>query len=81
MAQATVIRGAGKLDRRGRTSGPAVCLVCRTLPIVAHGLSLSLGDPGPLDESFLGRVADFLRQHHIPLYTEHLSYCSAEGYL
>jgi len=50
-------------------------------PIVAHGLSLSLGGPDPLDEVFLQRIKGFLDQHRIPLYTEHLSYCSAGGYL
>lgn len=50
-------------------------------PIVAHGLSLSLGGPDALNEAFLGSVGSFLRQHRISLYTEHLSYCSADGYL
>ena len=50
-------------------------------PIVCHGLSLSLGGPTPLDEIFLKRVKAFLDQHHIALYTEHLSYCSDDGHL
>jgi hypothetical protein len=50
-------------------------------PLAAHGLSLSLGGPDPLNEVFLQRVKSFLDQHRIPLYTEHLSYCSADGYL
>lgn len=50
-------------------------------PIVCHGLSLSLGGPAPLDEIFLKRVKGFLDQHHIALYTEHLSYCSDDGHL
>ena len=50
-------------------------------PLVAHGLSLSLGGPDPLNEVFLHRVKQFLDQHQIPLYTEHLSYCSDGGYL
>ena len=50
-------------------------------PLVCHGLSLSLGGPDPLNEAFLKRVKQFLDQHHIPLYTEHLSYCSDGGYL
>ena len=50
-------------------------------PIVCHGLSLSLGGPAPLDEIFLRKVKSFLEQHSIPLYTEHLSYCSDEGHL
>lgn len=50
-------------------------------PIVAHGLSLSLGGPDSLNEVFLQQVKRFLDQYQIPLYTEHLSYCSANGYL
>ena len=50
-------------------------------PIVAHGLSLSLGGPDALDEVLLQRIKGFLDQHRIPLYTEHLAYCSAGGHL
>jgi uncharacterized protein (UPF0276 family) len=50
-------------------------------PFVCHGLSLSIGSPAPLDEALLRRVRQFLDLHHIPLYTEHLSYCSDEGHL
>ncbi|MCX7627085.1 MAG: DUF692 domain-containing protein [Methylophilaceae bacterium] len=50
-------------------------------PIVAHGLSLSLGGPDPLDEILLQRIKGFLDQYQIPLYTEHLAYCSAGGHL
>lgn len=50
-------------------------------PIAAHGLCLSLGAPDPLNEVFIQRVKDFLEQHQIPLYTEHLSYGSDGGYL
>lgn len=49
-------------------------------PIVAHGLSLSLGGPDPLDEVFLLSVKDFLEMHHIRCYSEHLSYCSDGGH-
>lgn len=50
-------------------------------PIVCHGLSLSLGSPDPLNISFLKNLKLFLEQYQISLYTEHLSYCSAGGYL
>ena len=50
-------------------------------PIVCHGLCLSLGGPDALNEAFLRQVKQFLDQHQIPLYTEHLSYCSDGGYL
>jgi uncharacterized protein (UPF0276 family) len=50
-------------------------------PFVCHGLSLSIGSPSPLDETFLHRVKRFLDQHQIRAYTEHLSYCSDDGHL
>jgi uncharacterized protein len=51
------------------------------LPFVCHGLSLSLGGPDPLDETFLRKVRRFLDQHDIRFYTEHLSYCTDGGHL
>ncbi len=45
-------------------------------PIVCHGLCLSLGGPDPLNVGFLKQVKQFLSTNKIPLYTEHLSYCS-----
>ncbi|WP_455235361.1 HvfB family MNIO-type RiPP peptide maturase [Thiogranum longum] len=50
-------------------------------PFVCHGLSLSIGSPSPLDETFLHRVKRFLDEHQIRAYTEHLSYCSDDGHL
>lgn len=50
-------------------------------PFVCHGLSLSLGSPSPLDFDFLADVRDFLREHRVRCYTEHLSYCSDHGHL
>lgn len=50
-------------------------------PFVCHGLSLSLGGPAPLNTDLLYRVRDFMRQHRITLYTEHLSWCSDDGQL
>ncbi len=50
-------------------------------PFVCHGLSLSIGGPGPLDEMLLKRIKSFMHDHGIRLYTEHLSYCSDDGHL
>lgn len=50
-------------------------------PIVAHGLSLSLGGPAPLNEEFLQREKRFLDEYGIDLFTEHLSWCSDKGQL
>jgi uncharacterized protein (UPF0276 family) len=51
------------------------------LPFVCHGLSLSIGGPSPLDETFLHRLRQFLDEHEIRCYSEHLSYCTDDGHL
>ena len=51
------------------------------VPFVCHGLSLSLGGPSPLDETFLHRLRHFLDQHDVRCYSEHLSYCTDDGHL
>lgn len=50
-------------------------------PFVCHGLSLSIGGPSPLDETFLHRLRQFLDEHQVRCYSEHLSYCTDDGHL
>lgn len=50
-------------------------------PFVCHGLSLSLGGPGALDENLLRRTREFMRMHGITLFTEHLSWCADDSHL
>lgn len=68
------------IDVGGR-AGRQLAWLTERYPLVAHGLSLSLGGPDPLNEAFLQQVKIFLERHRIPLYTEHLSYCTDGGYL
>ena len=65
----------------GGASGRDLRLFTERYPFVCHGLSLSLGGPAPLDEGLLERIGTFLEQNDVPLYTEHLSYCSDDGQL
>ncbi len=51
------------------------------LPIIAHGLSLSIGSPAPLDLDLVESIRQFIREFNIPVYSEHLSYCSDDGHL
>jgi uncharacterized protein (UPF0276 family) len=48
---------------------------------ICHGLSLSLGSTDALDEQLVLSVKQFMREHQIKLYSEHLSYCSKAGHL
>lgn len=52
-----------------------------TVPFVCHGLSLNLGGPAPLDEAFIHRIKQFLDDHDVRCYSEHLSYCGDDGHL
>ncbi|WP_016956806.1 DUF692 domain-containing protein [Catenovulum agarivorans] len=49
--------------------------------ITTHGLSLSIGSPDPLDIHFIKEVKTFLDRYKIELYSEHLSFCSANGHM
>lgn len=64
----------GKFGRQFHT-------ISEQIPIVCHGLSLNIGGPAPLDESFLMRVKQFLQTFNIAVYSEHLSYCADDGHL
>lgn len=50
-------------------------------PIVLHGLSLDIGGPDPLDVELVKSVAQLMAQIDVPLYSEHLTYCAAQGHL
>lgn len=65
----------------GGSSGRQFRALTERHRFVAHGLSLSLGGPGPLDELFVKRVRRFLDLHGITLYTEHLAYTTDDGQL
>jgi uncharacterized protein len=48
---------------------------------VCHGLSLSIGSTDALDVALVKRIKQFMQEHRIGLYTEHLSWCSHAGHL
>lgn len=50
-------------------------------PFVCHGLSLSIGGPTPLDETFIRKLRKFMDAYGIRAYSEHLSYCTDGGHL
>lgn len=50
-------------------------------PIVLHGLSLDIGGPDPLDRDLVNSVRQFMTEFEVPLYSEHLTYCAAQGHL
>ncbi|GMR15063.1 MAG: DUF692 domain-containing protein [Gammaproteobacteria bacterium] len=50
-------------------------------PFICHGLSLSIGGPSPLDQTFIRKLRQFMDQYQIRAYSEHLSYCTDDGHL
>jgi len=64
----------GKLGKQFRALTERFDFVC-------HGLSLSLGSTDALDEKFVHAVKNFMAEHQIKFYSEHLSYCSKGGHL
>ena len=50
-------------------------------PFLVHGLSLSIGSPAPLDEQLVRDIKEFMAEHNILMYSEHLSYCGDDGHL
>ena len=50
-------------------------------PFLIHGLSLSIGSPAPLDEQLVRDVKNFMAEHNIRMYSEHLSASSDDGQL
>ena len=49
----------------GGRAGRAFESFVERVPFVCHGLSLSIGGPSPLDETFLQRLKHFLDRHGI----------------
>lgn len=59
----------------GGPLGEALADLAARCPLVCHGLSLSVGGPAELDETFLTRVRRFMDAHRVAIYSEHLSAC------
>jgi len=65
----------------GGAHGDALQSLAERYPLSCHGLSLSLGGSAALDTDFLQQIRGFLDRFNVPVYSEHLSYCSDDGHL
>ncbi len=65
----------------GGAQGKKLRFFTERYPFVIHGLSLSIGSPAPLDEQLVRDVRDFMKEHDIRLYSDHLSSCGDDGQL
>jgi len=64
----------GRFGRRFRA-------LAERYPLVLHGLSLDIGGPDPLDLELVRSVRALMDELDAPLYSEHLTYCAAQGHL
>lgn len=65
--------GASPLPRQRLAS------VARKHPLVGHSVSLNLLGTDPLDAVHLGRMAALVRQHRMPMVTDHLCWSASAG--
>ena len=65
----------------GGAMGKTLRYFTERYPFLIHGLSLSIGAPAPLDEQLVRDIKDFMAEHDIRMYSEHLSYCGDDGHL
>jgi uncharacterized protein len=65
----------------GGKFGRALQRVRQARPMIAHGLSLSLGGPDPLDMPHVQAIKRFLVDYDIEIYSEHLSACTDDAHL
>ncbi len=65
----------------GGRLGRALDELAERFPLALHGLSLDIGGPDPLDTDLVKSVAQMIRDYDVPVYSEHLTYCAADGHL
>jgi uncharacterized protein (UPF0276 family) len=49
------------------------------IPLTAHGIGLSIGTDAPMDEAYLGEVAEIIERLKAPVYSEHLAFTRVPG--
>lgn len=65
----------------GGRFGKQFQMLIERYPLALHGLSLDIGGPDPIDEALVRSVRELMDRAHVPIYSEHLTYCAAEGHL
>ena len=69
------------LNLGGKFAKQLAQISSESTPVLCHGLSLSIGGPDPLDLELVRGVKRLMQRHGITHYSEHLSYCAANGHL
>lgn len=56
--------------------------ISKKYPLIAHGLSLSIGDVCPLNDEYIYDIRRFLDDYHIDIFSDHLCFSrDQQGYL
>jgi uncharacterized protein (UPF0276 family) len=66
------------IDRGSAVRAATYDLVGR-IPLTAHGVGLSIGTDGPLDERYLDQVARIVERLAAPVYSDHLAFTRVPG--
>lgn len=66
------------IDRGSAVRAATYDLVGR-IPLTAHGVGLSIGTDGPLDERYLDQVAEIVERLKAPVYSDHLAFTRVPG--
>ena len=69
-------RGAGASPRYEELEADVDFLgwLAERIPLVAHGIGLSIASAGPVDDEYIDQVADWQRRYESPWHSDHLSY-------
>ena len=54
--------------------------IAARVPVVLHGVSLGVGNPGPLDRKYVGQVRDRARRCRAPMISDHLCWTGIPPY-
>ena len=63
----------------GESARNAIRNLVDRIPLVLHGVGLSIGTDGPLDEAYLDSVAEAVEDLKTPSYSEHLAWTKVPG--
>ena len=64
---------------RGGYHSAALARLCGELPILTHGLTMSLGGTDPLDARYLRELGAFVRDVKSPWHSDHLCFSTQDG--
>jgi uncharacterized protein (UPF0276 family) len=65
--------------RRGGPFAPALADIAARIPVLPHGLAMSLGGDAPFDPAYMADLRAFLVRYAAPWHSDHLCFSGAEG--